>query len=84
MLNDTIFNNNRIILNDIYFQRSNLFEIIDKIDYLTNEKKTNEKNKICEEKNITQNPVLEYVRNIILPSVGYFELKRPGNPEGNV
>jgi tyrosyl-tRNA synthetase len=42
------------------------------------------KKAFCEEKNITQNPVLEYVRNIILPSVGYFELKRPGNPEGNV
>ena len=60
LLNDTIFNNKRIILNDIYFQLSNLFEIIDKIDYLTNEKKTNEKNKICEEKNIiTYDKILE-------------------------
>jgi DUF438 domain-containing protein len=53
LLNDTIFNNNKIISNDIYFQRSNLLEIIDKIDYLTKDKKTNEKNKICEEKNFT-------------------------------
>jgi cell division protein ZapA (FtsZ GTPase activity inhibitor) len=68
LLNDTIFNNNRIISNDIYFQRSNLLEIIDKIDYLVKDKKTYEKtnektyekiyekiyekNKICEEKNV--------------------------------
>ena len=68
LLNDTIFNNNKIMSNDIYFQRSNLLEIIDKIDYLVNKKKTNEKNKICEEKNkiceenknvITEDKILE-------------------------
>ena len=60
LLNDTIFNNNKIISNDIYFQRSNLLEIIDKIDYLIKDKKTNEKNKICEEKNfITDDKILE-------------------------
>jgi len=72
LLNDTIFNNNRIISNDIYFQRSNLLEIIDKIDYLVKDKKTNEKtnektyekiyekNKICEEKNvIIEDKILE-------------------------
>ena len=68
LLNDTIFNNNKIISNDIYFQRSNLLEIIDKIDYLVKDKKTNEKiyekiyekNKICEEENvITEYKILE-------------------------
>lgn len=64
LLNDTIFNNNKIISNDIYFQRSNLLEIIDKIDYLVKDKKTNEKiyekNKICEEKNvIIEDKILE-------------------------
>jgi hypothetical protein len=72
LLNDTIFNNNRIISNDIYFQRSNLLEIIDKIDYLVKDKKTYEKtnektnekiyekNKICEEKNvIIEDKILE-------------------------
>ena len=64
LLNDTIFNNNKIISNDIYFQRSNLLEIIDKIDYLVKDKKTNEKiyekTKICEEKNvITEDKILE-------------------------
>lgn len=42
------------------------------------------KKAFCEEKNITDNPVLEYIRNIIMPSTGYFELKRPKNPEGNI
>lgn len=66
LLNDTIYNNNRIISNDIYFQRSNLLEIIDKIDYLVNEKKTNEKNKICEEKNVkTDNKILENQNNAV-------------------
>jgi len=42
------------------------------------------KKAFCEEKDIKDNPILEYVKNIILPSTGYFELKRPGNPQGNV
>ena len=70
LLNDTIFNNNKIISNDIYFQRSNLLEIIDKIDYLVKDKKTNEKiyekNKICEEENvITEYKILENKNDVI-------------------
>lgn len=32
LLNDTIFNNHKLITNDMYFQRTNIFEIVDKID----------------------------------------------------
>ena len=42
------------------------------------------KKAFCEEKTIKDNPILEYVKNIIFPSIGYFELKRPKNPEGNM
>jgi tyrosyl-tRNA synthetase len=42
------------------------------------------KKAFCEEKNISDNPILEYCRNIIFPSIGYFELKRPGNNDGNM
>jgi hypothetical protein len=44
LLNDAIFNNHNLITKDMYFQRTNLFELIDKIDkvsYLMN--KNNEK-----------------------------------------
>jgi hypothetical protein len=56
LLNDTIFNNYKLLSDDIYFQRSNMFEIIDKIDYLITNKKLIEKSKKsfeqCNEKNI--------------------------------
>jgi hypothetical protein len=56
LFNDTVFNNHKLLSDEIYFQRSNMFEIIDKIDYLISNKNSIDKPKKnfgpCNEKNI--------------------------------
>ena len=56
LFNDTVFNNHKLLSDEIYFQRSNMFEIIDKIDYLITNKNSIDKPKknfeLCNEKNI--------------------------------
>lgn len=42
------------------------------------------KKAFCEEKIIEGNPVMEYVRNIIFPSIGYFKVKRLEKWGGNL
>jgi len=42
------------------------------------------KKAFCEEKTVEGNPVMEYAKNIIFASIGYFELKRPEKWGGNM
>ena len=42
------------------------------------------KKAFCEEKIVEANPVMEYAKNIIFASLGFFELKRPEKFGGNM
>ena len=64
LLNDTIFNNHKLISDDVNLQRSNMLEIIDKTDFLIYcLKKLNKNNKIDKQLEVKENTNNEECNN---------------------
>jgi hypothetical protein len=64
LLNDTIFNNHKLISCDVNLQRSNMLEIIDKTDFLIYcLKKLNKNNKIDKQLEVKENTNNEESKN---------------------